>query len=127
MTSTGVVDLGIEPEVKEILDSHEQTLADHSEKIHKMQLDNAGIKEKLNSVEGIVARFETNYYQTSNSIMQTMSQLVVNTSAQNTEITKVKIDNKTKVILKVLGIFALLITGILIGNGIDVSAIAGLF
>lgn len=122
--TVGVVDLGIEPEVKEILDTHKKTLEYHGEKIQELQIDNASIKEKLNSVEGIVTRFETNYYQTSNSMLQTMSQLVVNTSNNNTEIVKTNQNNKREIIVKVLGIIGLIVAGIFIGNGVDVSAIA---
>lgn len=119
----GVVDLGIEPDVKEILDIHNRTLQDHNEKIQELQIDNASIKEKISSIEGIVTRFETNYYQTSNSMLQTMSQLVVNTNNNNTEIINNKNNNRKDIALKILGVIGILIAGAFIGKGADVGSV----
>lgn len=119
----GVLIILDEKEVQEILEKHESQLTDHHEKIHVLEVSTATLKEKLNSVEGIVTRFEANSYQTQNNMMQLLSQVIVNTSSGkmeiakietqgNNDITKIKLNNKANITLKILAIIGGLISAV---------------
>jgi len=118
----GVVEpMGFEEDVKEILD-------DHGERITKLEIDNAGIKEKLNNIEAqtidvksAVVRLESTVLQTNNSVLQTLSQVVTNTSNNATQIVTTKNNNITEIIIKVLTIIGSLLVGFFAAKGINVS------
>jgi len=72
-----VLNLSIEPEIKEVLDDHKKILEEHTDKIQDLQIDNASTKEQLNSiktqmndVKEIVTEFKTSYLQTTSSLQQ---------------------------------------------------------
>lgn len=101
--------MAIDNEVKNVLDEHKQILDEHTEKIGELMVDNATTKERLNSistqmndVKGTLVRFENNYLQTTNAMMGTLSQVVINTSNNATQIKTTKMNNRTDIIIKVL-------------------------
>lgn len=112
MKESGMKNMALEPEnVEKILDEHSKALEEHSEKITELQLKNERFDEKLNSIQiqmsdvkDAVTKFESNYLQTSNSMISTMSQIVMNTSSNNTQIVTTKENNRTQLILKILTI-----------------------
>jgi len=100
-----VLEMGLdENEVKEMLDDHGRKLEDHEFKIQKLEVEGATVKEKINGlqtqmtdVKDVVTRFENNYLQTTNSMMNTMTQLVLNTSKSNIEIKKIESKSGTEI------------------------------
>jgi len=121
--------MSFEDDIKDVLDKHEQILDDHEDKIQKLEVDTATTKEKMINLEGIVTRFESNSYQTQNSMMQLLSQVIVNTSNSSveivknatqseiqfnknrTEIAKVKNTNNMNIILKTLAVISAIVLG----------------
>ena len=125
-------EVGIEDEVKIILDDHGKKIDDHDKKIIDLQIKSASFEEKLNNLEdsmkdvkGTLVRFENNYLQTANSMMQTMSQIVINTSNNSTELTKTKSTNKKDIIINILkisgSIIGVLILGYFAMKGVTVT------
>jgi len=124
-----VFGMSFEDDIKDVLDKHEQILDDHEDKIQKLEVDTATTKEKMINLEGIVTRFESNSYQTQNSMMQLLSQVIVNTSNSSveivknatqseiqfnknrTEIAKVKNTNNMNIILKTLAVISAIVLG----------------
>ena len=144
-----VLELGIEEDVLCKLDDHEKKLSDHDtrlnqhgEKLHELEIKNAGydarfdfIDSEFNTIKISLARIENNSLQSSNILLSTLSQIAINTSSTKNEIEKEdnkseneiikgKMDNKTKVILKALGIVAIVITGFFAAKyGVTIPAI----
>jgi len=109
-----------EKQVQSVLDGHSKILEEHSEKIQGILIDNAIVKEQLSSirtqmsdVKEIVTEFRTNYLQTTSSMAGTLSTLVINTNNQNADITKNNNNNKTSIVIKVLGIIGACLAGFL--------------
>jgi len=141
--------MAIEDEVLEKLGDHEKKLSDHDtrlnqhgEKLHELEIKNAGydarfdfIDSEFNTIKISLARIENNSLQSSNILLSTLSQIAINTSSTKNEIEKEdnkseneiikgKMDNKTKVILKALGIVAIVITGFFAAKyGVTIPAI----
>jgi len=121
-----------ENEVKIILD-------DHGNRIQKLEIDNAYVKEKLNSIsaqmvdtkdevsdlKSAVARLESTVLTTNNSILTTLTQVVTNTSNNQTQVTTTTSTNKKDIIvnsIKIGGsIVAIIILGLFAAKGISVS------
>ena len=124
-------------EVKEVLDSHKQTLKvhedrldTHDDKITELEIKNAGFAERFNSIDTTLARVENTTLQnlqTSNLLINTISQIAIGNAKSNndiakaetkggTEITKIKLNNNTKVVLKVLALVSLLISAFVAGK-----------
>ena len=144
-----VLELGIEEDVLCKLDDHEKKLSDHDtrlnqhgEKLHELEIKNAGydarfdfIDSEFNTIKISLARIENNSLQSSNILLSTLSQIAINTSSTKNEIEKEdnksendiikgKMDNNTKVVLKVLGIVAIMITGFFAAKyGVSIPAI----
>jgi len=121
MEGGGILIMGMsEEEIREALDFHTKILDGHSEKIQILQIDNAIIKEQLNSiktqmtdVKEIVTEFRTSYLQTTASMAGTLSTLVINTNNQNADVNKNNSNNKRDIIIKVLGIAGACLVGFL--------------
>lgn len=125
-----VLNLGLDDnEVKEILD-------EHGNRINRLEIDNASIKEKLNSIslqmgdtkeqvtdlKDAVARLETTVLTTNNSILSTLSQVVTNTNNNSTQIITTEKNNKKDIIIKILGIIGACVTGYLAAKfGLNVT------
>jgi len=144
-----VLEVGIEEDVLCKLDDHEKKLSDHDtrlnqhgEKLHELEIKNAGydarfdfIDSEFNTIKISLARIENNSLQSSNILLSTLSQIAINTSSTKNEIEKEdnksendiikgKMDNNTKVVLKVLGIVAIMITGFFAAKyGVSIPAI----
>ena len=121
-----------EKEVKIILD-------DHGTRIQKLELDNVFIKEKLNSIssqvidtkdevsdlKSAVARLESTVLTTNNSILTTLTQVVTNTSNNQTQIVTTTSSNKKDIIInsnKIGGsIVVIIILGLFAAKGISVT------
>jgi len=110
--------VAIEPEIKEILD-------DHGKSIVNLQIDNASIKEQLNSiktemtgVKEVVTDFKNNYLQSSNSMMGTLSTLLQNSSNNNTEIIKTSSNNKKDIAIKILAVIGVIASAYFTYKGI---------
>jgi len=109
-----------EKQVQSVLDGHSKILEEHSEKIQGILIDNAIVKEQLNSiktqmtdVKEIVTEFRTSYLQTTASMAGTLSTLVINTNNQNADVNKNNSNNKRDIIIKVLGIAGAILCGYL--------------
>jgi len=131
-----VLEVGIEEEineVKDVLDLHKQTLKthedklyNHDEKIQLLEIKGAGYAERFNSIDTTLARVENTTLQnlqTSNLLINTISQIAIGNSTGNTEIKKqelisdteikkIKLHNNLSMALKIIGIVSLLITSI---------------
>jgi len=142
-------DMAIEDEVLEKLGDHETKLKEHDtrlnqhgEKLHELEIKNAGydarfdfIDSEFNTIKISLARIENNSLQSSNILLSTLSQIAINTSSTKNEIDKEdskseneiikgKMDNNTKVILKVLGIVGAVVTGFFLAKyGVNIPAI----
>ena len=113
------------------LGEHKQILDSHNGKIQNLETNTSVLKEKMTNLEGIVTRFESNSYQTQNSMMQLLSQVIVNTSntsveivknatqsdieisKNKTEIEKVKNNNTVVITVKILTVISAIILGFL--------------
>jgi len=114
---------------KQILDTHDHKINIHDDKIQNLETNTSVLKEKMINLEGIVTRFESNSYQTQNSMMQLLSQVIVNTSNSSveimknatqsevqfnknkTEIAKVKNTNNMTIIVKTLAVVSVIVLG----------------
>jgi len=133
-------DMSIEPEVEKVLVEHKQILNEHTDKIQQLELDQVAVKSDLTNIKSqmtdvkeAIIRFESNSYQTFNSILQSTTQLVTIASNNNveiikskdvkdTEIVKTKDNNKKDIIIKVLAIFGACLAGWLASKyGIKIS------
>jgi len=142
-----VLELGIEEDVLCKLDDHEKKLSDHDtrlnqhgEKLHELEIKNAGydarfdfIDSEFNTIKISLARIENNSLQSSNILLSTLSQIAINTSSTKNEIEKEdnkseneiikgKMDNKTKIVLKVLAVISTLVLAYIGGKyGISIK------
>ena len=133
-------DMSIEPEVEKVLDEHKQILNEHTDKIQQLELDQVAVKSDLTNIKSQMAdvkeaiiRFESNSYQTFNSILQSTTQLVTIASNNNveiikskdtkdTELGKTKSTNKKDIIIKILGILGGCLAGFLAAKyGLSIS------
>lgn len=129
-----VVDVGFEDDLKDVKDTlgdHKKVLDDHTDKIQALEVDSGILKERWNNITIQLTRIENNALSTNtallasnNSMLQTMNKLVDGNTAQSTnktEVEKVKNNNTTQVILKVLGIAGAILAGFLMAKyGISV-------
>jgi len=132
--------MSIEPEVEKVLDEHKQILNEHTDKIQQLELDQVAVKSDLTNIKSQMAdvkdaiiRFESNSYQTFNSILQSTTQLVTIASNNNaeiikskdsndTEIVKTKNNNRKDIIIKVLTVLGACIAGYLASKyGVKIS------
>lgn len=104
----------LEPEIKEVLDEHDNRL-------QKLEVDSEVMKEKWNNISTQLTRIENNALSSNNAllasnnaVLQTLSQVVNNATqinSDNTELTKTKFNNKKDIIIKVLGILGACLAG----------------
>jgi len=134
-----------ENEVKEILVSHSEKIVDlqsktniheekicglsdkvinHGEKLHELELKDIAYESRFNNLDNTLARVENTTLQnlqTSNLLINTISQIAIGNSTGNTEIKKqeiisdteikkIKLNNNLSMALKIIGIVSLLIT-----------------
>ena len=122
-----VLEVSIEEDVLDKLDDHEKKLDDHEKKIIDLQIKSAGFAERFTSIDGKIEdikitlnRMENNSLQSTNILLNTMSQIAVNTSASTNEIEKennksgneikkVKLNGKFKLMLKIVSVISALI------------------
>ena len=136
-----------ENEIKEVLDSHSEKIIvlqtktnvheekicglsdqmiNHGEKLHELELKDIAYESRFNSLDSTLARVENTTLQnlqTSNLLINTISQIAIGNSTGNTEIKKqeiisdteikkIKLHNNLSMALKIIGIVSLLITSI---------------
>jgi len=134
-----------ENEIKEVLQSHSGKIIDlqtktiiheekicglsdkminHGEKLHELELKDIAYETRFNSLDSTLARVENTTLQnlqTSNLLINTISQIAIGNSTGNTEIKKqeilsdteikkIKLNNNLSMALKIIGIVSLLIT-----------------
>ena len=134
-----------EHEIKEVLESHSGKIIDlqtkttqheekihglsdkminHGEKLHELELKDIAYETRFNSLDSTLARVENTTLQnlqTSNLLINTISQIAIGNSTGNTEIKKqeilsyteikkIKLNNNLSMALKIIGIVSLLIT-----------------
>jgi len=134
-----------ENEIKEVLESHSEKIIvlqtktniheekiygldnkiiNHSEKLHELELKDIAYESRFNNLDTTLARVENTTLQnlqTSNLLINTISQIAIGNSAGNTEIKKqeilsdteikkIKLNNNLSMALKIIGIVSLLIT-----------------
>jgi len=129
-----------EEEVKVMLDKHEAKLCDHSgkliehgEKIHALEIKDIGFEGRFTHIDSQIGdlkttliRMENTSLQTTNILMNTLSQIAININATNCEIkkednkdnnelTKMRLGNRANITLKILGIIGGLISAVTIG------------
>lgn len=113
--------VSIDPEIKDVLDNHKETLEDHSKSIAQLQIDNATIKTQMNDIKETISDFKNIYLQTATSMMGTLSAVFQNTTNNNTEIIKTKSNNSKEIVLKILAICGGLVTGYFALKGVGVN------
>lgn len=131
VNTEGVLDLSIEDDVLEKLDEHgkkldshdkkleehDKKLCVHDDKLVEFQIINAGFAERFNNIDATLVRIENSSLQSSNILLNTMSQIAINTSSgkmeiakenskSGNEIVKTKINNNLAIVLKVLGVIS---------------------
>jgi len=134
-----------ENEIKEVLESHSGKIIDlqtktnvheekicglsdkminHGEKLHELELKDIAYESRFNNLDNTLARVENTTLQnlqTSNLLINTISQIAIGNSTGNTEIKKqeilsyteikkIKLNNNLSMALKIIGIVSLLIT-----------------
>ena len=131
------------------LNDHEKKICDHEiklthidDEIDMLQIKNATYDERFNSIDfqfdtikGTLVRMENASLATSSILINSLSQIATNANATSceikkdannnkAEIIKAKIDNSTKVVLKVLGIISLIVAGFFaVKYGVSIPAI----
>jgi predicted nuclease with TOPRIM domain len=123
-----LIDLALdENDVKEILDDHGKRLEDHDKKIVELQVKSAGFEERFNSIDDKIEdikttlnRMETSNLQNMNSMMGAMTQVIINTSRDNAEVEKTKSINNKDVMLRILGIVAVVVGGYFALKGVHI-------
>lgn len=122
-----------ENEIKEVLEKHESQLSDHAEKIVDLQIKNASHSERFTHIDSQIGdlkttliRMENTSLQTTNILMNTLSQIAINTNSNafeikkednkdNNELMKIRLGNRANITLKILGIIGGLISAVTIG------------
>lgn len=114
---------------KEILSNHEDRIIklETTTKIMEDRFSNvdyqiADIKADTTEMRQDIKELRTTLLQNFNSLTNTMSQVAINTSNNNTKIETAKTNSNKEIILKALGIILIIVLGILVGFGIDVSS-----
>lgn len=131
------------------LNDHEKKITDHENKlchidneIDILQIKNATYDERFNSIDfqfdtikSTLVRMENASLATSSILINSLSQIATNANATSNEIKKdannnkaeiikAKLDNSTKVVLKVLGIIGIIVAGIFAAKyGVSIPAI----
>lgn len=151
MEEVGNVD---ENEIKEVLESHsekiivlqtktnlhEEKICGLDNKIHGLEVKNATYDERFNSIDSqfdsiktTLVRMENTQLQSSNILLNALSQIAINTSSTKNEIDKEdnksenefakgKMDNTTKIVLKVLAVISTLVLAYIGGKyGISIK------
>jgi len=142
-----VLEVAIEDDLLFKIDDHEKRITEHDiklnhqgEKIHELEIKNAGydarfdfIDSEFNTIKISLARIENNSLQSSNILLSTLSQIAINTSSTKNEIDKEdnksenefakgKMDNTTKIVLKVLAVISTLVLAYIGGKyGISIK------
>jgi len=122
-------------EIEITLNKHEERLDGHDKEINELKITSEVTKQKLSGLEksnenilSTLTRLETNTYSGQNALTQAMTQVLINTSNNNTEIIKTDKNNRKDIIVKILSVTGILLAGILIGDRINIgSLIMGLF
>jgi len=143
-----------EHEIKEVLESHsekiivlqtktnlhEEKISGLDNKIHGLEVKNATYDERFNSIDSqfdsiktTLVRMENTQLQSSNILLNALSQIAINTSSTKNEIDKEdnksenefakgKMDNTTKIVLKVLAVISTLVLAYIGGKyGISIK------
>ena len=143
-----------EHEIKEVLESHsekiivlqtktninEEKILGLDNKIHGIEVKNATYDERFNSIDSqfdsiktTLVRMENTQLQSSNILLNALSQIAINTSSTKNEIDKEdnksenefakgKMDNTTKIVLKVLAVISTLVLAYIGGKyGISIK------
>ena len=126
-----VLNVAIEPETKEVLDSYKEKLDYHDGRIVKLEIYSEVSKEKLNNITAQLTRIENSSLSNSNvllasnnAVLSTMNKIVEGNNAQNTnktEIIKTKSNNNKEIVIKVLAIIGGLITAYFSLKGIGIT------
>ena len=126
-----VLNVTIELETKEVLDSYKEKLDYHDGRIVKLEIDSEVSKEKFISISSQLDRIENNALSTNNSlllsnnsVLQTMNKIVEGNTIQNTnktEIIKIKSNNAKEIMIKILAIIGGLITVYFSLKGIGIT------
>lgn len=120
----------------------ENKISHIDDEIDMIQIKNATYDERFNSIDfqfdsikNTLVRMENASLSTSSILINSLSQIATNANATSNEIKKdannnkaeiikSKIDNSTKIVLKVLGIIALVVSGIFAAKyGVQIPAI----
>ena len=143
-----------EHEIKEVLESHsekiivlqtktnlhEEKISGLDNKIHGLEVKNATYDERFNSIDSqfdsiktTLVRMENTQLQSSNILLNALSQIAINTSSTKNEIEKEdnkseneiikgKMDSTTKIVLKVLAVISTLVLAYIGGKyGISIK------
>lgn len=85
--------VNLDLDVKEVLDKHGELLDKHTDDINELQIFKSVTEEKFNNFGAQLTRVENTLLTSNNAILQTLNNVVSNRD-----------QNKTQVVLKVLGI-----------------------
>ncbi|AHF08552.1 hypothetical protein [Desulfitobacterium metallireducens] len=136
-----VVELAIEPEIKEVLDDHKKILNRHDGDINDLKIFKSVTEEKLsnidgqlNDVKGMLTRIESNSLAsnaTNNALLATqtsMTEVVKKLADSNTikdtnnaEVVKTKNNNTKDITLKILGIVLFIVLGWFAMKGVTIN------
>jgi len=131
-----VNEMGFEEDFKEKLSDHDKRICEHdsrlndqNDKISDLQIKSAGYAERFTSIDTqfsdikvTLTRMENSSLQTSNFLMNAISQIAIgnskssndiekNISKGNVEITRTKMNNNLTIALKILGVISAIALG----------------
>lgn len=125
-----LINLGIDPDVKEILDEHGDKLTQHENKIaqHDLEIKNLqfqGVEQKV-ILENIkdcqtetkkdVSELKNIILTQNNAMLNSMNNLIINKNDNETKKEINSSNNITKIILKVLGVIGIIIASLYTGG-----------
>jgi len=118
----------------EKIEKHDQKINHHDDEITALQIRGATNDERFNSIDlqfsevkSCLTRIENNNYQSTNLLVSTISSIAQSNSKSNNElakveakggneITKIRLNNNTKMVLKALAVISLLISAFVAGK-----------
>lgn len=94
--------LAIEPEIQEVLDEHGNKINNLETKVEILDVRLKNMENNLTDVKIIATRTENTFLTSYNSLLQGVSQILTNTSTNQTAISTNKMDNKTKIVIALI-------------------------
>jgi hypothetical protein len=112
--------VAIDKEVKTVLDEHGQRIQQQDQRIQKLENqmefivnEMSGLKTEFAGVISVANETKNTVVNLSGTLISTFATILTNKQDNNTVVATTKMNNKTKIILKVLGVIGTIVLTIL--------------